>query len=116
MLVTPLSAIALANAFELSSTLKPVRSTACAPVLVTSNQSAPYGLLPLLHGETSETISDAGAGAAVTVTVSGALVASGRGADRDVVDGDGRRVAAGQRVPAFRYRPSRRPRTPRRRR
>ena len=57
-LVTPLSAIALANAFELSSILKPVMSTACAPVLVSSIQSAPNGLLPLLHGATSETISD----------------------------------------------------------
>ncbi len=77
MLLTPVRAIALANAFELSSTFQPVRSTACVPVLVTSNQSAAYGLLPLLHGETSEMISDAGAAAAVTVSVSGALVASG---------------------------------------
>ena len=51
----------MAKALELSSILQPVRSTACAPVLVTSNQSAPYGLSPLLHGETSETISDVGA-------------------------------------------------------
>ena len=47
------------------------------PLLVISNQSAAYGLSPLLQGETSETISDAGAAAAVTVRVNGALVASG---------------------------------------
>ena len=41
---------------ELSSTFQPVRSTGAVPVLVTSNQSAPYGLLPLLQGETSVTI------------------------------------------------------------
>ena len=57
MLVTPFSAIALANALELSSTFQPVRSTACAPGLVTSNQSAPYGLSPLLHGDASVTAS-----------------------------------------------------------
>ena len=57
MLVTPLSAIALANALELSSTFQPARSTACAPRLVTSNQSAPYGLSPLLHGDASVTAS-----------------------------------------------------------
>ena len=56
-LVTPLSAIALANALELSSTFQPARSTACAPRLVTSNQSAPYGLSPLLHGDASVTAS-----------------------------------------------------------
>ena len=55
--MTPLSATALANALELSSTFQPVMSTACAPVLVSSNQSAPNGLLPLLHGAASETTS-----------------------------------------------------------
>ena len=77
IVVTPLRAIAVAKLFELSSILKPVMSTGCAQVLVSSIQSAPTGLSPLLHGATSETISVAGAGAAVTVTVSGALVASG---------------------------------------
>jgi hypothetical protein len=55
--VTPLRAIALAKLLELSSILKPVMSTACAPVLVSSIQSAPNGLSPLLQGATSETIS-----------------------------------------------------------
>ncbi len=40
MLVTPRSATAVANAFELSSIFQPVMSTALVPVFVTSNQSA----------------------------------------------------------------------------
>ena len=54
----PLSATAVANAFELSSILQPVMFTALVPVFVTSNQSAPTGLLPLLHGATSEMTSE----------------------------------------------------------
>src|SRR6478609_10546111 len=68
---TPVSAIAVANALELSSTIQPVRSIGVVPRLVTSNQSAPYGLLPLLQGETSVTAT------VETARVSVALVASG---------------------------------------
>src|SRR5262245_47466004 len=57
MLVTPFKGTAAANDSELSSILQPVMSTAAPPTLVTSNQSAPTGLLPLDHGATSETIS-----------------------------------------------------------
>ena len=58
MLVTPVSATALANELELSSIFQPVMSTATEPVFVSSNQSAPYGALPLAHGATSETMID----------------------------------------------------------
>ena len=54
MLVIPFNATAAAGDCELSSTFQPVISTATALVLVTSNQSAPTGLLPLDHGATSE--------------------------------------------------------------
>src|SRR5262245_17245080 len=53
----PLRATAPTGALELSSIFQPVMSTGPAPRLVTSNQSAAYGVEPLLHGETSETIS-----------------------------------------------------------
>ena len=89
---------------ELSSTFQPARSTGVAPRLVTSNQSAPYGLSPLAHGAASVTTTPAGTG--VTVSVNGALVASG------VVPTLGsstvtETVKLGQvsAVPAFRYRP-----------
>ena len=49
----PLSATAAAGEPELSSIFQPVISTAVAFVLVTSNQSAATGLLPLDHGATS---------------------------------------------------------------
>ena len=62
MLVMPFSVTAAAGDSELSSTFQPVMSTALAPVLVTSNQSAPTGLLPLDHGATSVTRRSAGAG------------------------------------------------------
>src|SRR5262245_6012691 len=54
---TPRSGTALPNALELSSIFHPARSTGSVPTFVTSNQSAAYGALPLLHGLTSETIS-----------------------------------------------------------
>src|ERR1700750_1297303 len=54
MLVIPLKATVAANESELSSILQPVMSTAKAVVFVTSNQSAPTGLLPLDQGATSE--------------------------------------------------------------
>src|SRR5262245_35731404 len=54
MLVMPLSAAAAANDCELSSIFQPEIFTANAVVFVTSNQSAPTGLLPLDHGATSE--------------------------------------------------------------
>ena len=56
MVVTPFSGTAAANDSELSSIFQPVMSTAAPPMLVTSNQSAPTGLLPLDHGATSEMI------------------------------------------------------------
>ena len=56
MLAMPFSATLLAKLLELSSIFQPVMSIARVPVFVTSNQSAPYGLLPLLHGDTSEMI------------------------------------------------------------
>ena len=58
IVVTPFRAIALAKLLELSSTLKPVMSAGWAPVFVSSNQSAPYGLLPLLQGAASVTMSE----------------------------------------------------------
>src|SRR4051794_21391440 len=81
MLEIPLSAIAPAKALELSSTFQPLTLTGVVPVLVTSNQSAAYGLLPLLHGDTSVMISDVGVGPAVMVRVNGALVACGFATD-----------------------------------
>src|SRR5262245_53838454 len=54
MLVTPRRATEAANEPELSSMRQPVISTSNAVVLVTSNQSAPTGLLPLDHGAASE--------------------------------------------------------------
>src|SRR5262245_65809199 len=54
MLAIPVKATDAANEPELSSILQPVMSMALAVVLVTSNQSAPTGLLPLDQGATSE--------------------------------------------------------------
>src|SRR5262245_26527970 len=53
--VTPVSGNAFVKLAELSSTLRPVRSTGVEPTLVTSNQSARYGEppLPLDQGTTS---------------------------------------------------------------
>ena len=62
MLVTPVRAMALAKALELSSTFQPVISTVLALMLVTSNQSPPTAPLPLDQGATSVTISAGGAG------------------------------------------------------
>ena len=61
MVVMPLKAIDEVKAFELSSTLEPVMSTALELLFVTSNQSAPTELLPLDQGATSEIISGEGA-------------------------------------------------------
>src|SRR5262245_45571080 len=55
MLVIPPRANAAVGDSEPSSTFHPVMSTALAPMLVTSNQSAATGLLPLLHSATSVT-------------------------------------------------------------
>src|SRR5262245_11961476 len=57
MLAMPFKATAAAKDSELSSIFQPARSTALPPTFVTSNQSAPTGLLPLDHGATSEMIS-----------------------------------------------------------
>ena len=57
MLVTPFKGTAATGDSELSSTFHPVTSTGAAPMLVTSNQSAPTGL-PLDHAATSEMTSD----------------------------------------------------------
>ena len=54
MLVMPLSDTALPKELELSSIFQPVMSMALEPELVTSNQSARKGLLPLDQGATSE--------------------------------------------------------------
>ena len=54
MLVTPFKRRGTANEFELSSIRQPVMSIAAELELVTSNQSAATGLLPLDHGATSE--------------------------------------------------------------
>src|SRR4029077_11139240 len=54
MRVMPFKATDEPNELELSSILHPVMSWAAVPTLVTSNQSAPRGLLPLDQGATSE--------------------------------------------------------------
>src|SRR5262249_38284936 len=54
MLLMPLIPTEFANEFELSSIFQPVTLMGLAVVLVTSNQSAPTGLLPLDQGATSE--------------------------------------------------------------
>src|ERR1700759_3362403 len=106
---TPVSGTALANAFELSSILKPVRSTVRGPVLVSSHQSALYGASPLLQGDTSVTASAGAAAPTVMLSVNGALTASGEPptpgsstATLTVYDGLAMWSSA---VPAFRYRP-----------
>ena len=66
MLVMPFRATAVAKEFELSSIFQPAMFTALAPVFVTSNQSAPTGLLPLDHGATSEMTSDGAGGSSST--------------------------------------------------
>src|SRR5258708_35327500 len=53
MLPTPTIGTDNAALFELSSIFQPVMSTAAPPTLVTSNQSAAYGLLLLAQGATS---------------------------------------------------------------
>ena len=55
IVVMPFSATAAAAEPELSSIFQPVMSIAKPVVLVTSNQSAATGLLPLDQGATSET-------------------------------------------------------------
>ena len=62
MLVMPFSGTAPAGDSELSSIFQPVMTAADAPMFVTSNQSAPTGLLPLDHGATSEMINGVRAG------------------------------------------------------
>src|SRR5882757_1710940 len=54
-LLTPSSGTAEEKSAWLSFIFQPVRSTLAAPTLVSSNQSAATGLLPLLHGATSVT-------------------------------------------------------------
>src|SRR5215471_20234531 len=54
MLVMPFSATDDPKEFELSSIFQPLMTWAAVPILVTSNQSAATGLLPLDHGATSE--------------------------------------------------------------
>ena len=70
MSVTPVSATAVPKALELSSILQPAMFTAVAPVFVTSNQSAPTGLFPLLQGATSEMTSDEAGGVSPPTSVS----------------------------------------------
>src|SRR5262245_56207339 len=53
MLVMPVSNTPDAAELDSSSIFQPVMSIASVPVLVTSNQSAAYGVLPLPHGATS---------------------------------------------------------------
>src|SRR5262245_47368564 len=81
MLVMPFRATAAANEFELSSIFQPAIFTGAGPVFVTSNQSAPTGLLPLDHGATSEMmrVGTGGASTAWSVTdrVNNAVLASG---------------------------------------
>src|SRR5262245_47590517 len=55
MLVMPLSATAAAKEPELSSIFQPVMSIVWVVLLVSSNQSAMPGLLPLAQGATSDT-------------------------------------------------------------
>src|SRR5262245_29380736 len=77
-LVMPFKATALSNRAESSSIFQPVMVTLVAPVFVSSNQSAAYGLLPLLHGEISEMMTlGGGCGPAIRPgePVSGALMA-----------------------------------------
>src|SRR5262249_41670819 len=80
-LETPLSGTASPAESELSSIFQPVRSAVFVPVLVSSHQSALWGLLPLLQGEASVTATpDAGLPppeTGSTVSVNGELVASG---------------------------------------
>ena len=54
IVVIPFRATAEANTAELSSNFQPVMSMGLELVLVTSNQSAPTGLLPLDQGAISE--------------------------------------------------------------
>src|SRR5262249_53086033 len=70
ILVMPFSATDEPNEFELSSIFQPLIIAVAVPTLVTSNQSAATGLLPLDHGETSEmTIEGVPPVGAVTVSV-----------------------------------------------
>src|SRR5262245_48894636 len=54
MLVTPFNPTARPKTLQLSSIFQPEISTTALPILVTSNQSVPSGLLPLDQGATSE--------------------------------------------------------------
>src|SRR5215510_998680 len=76
MLATPLSATELAKAFELSSMRQPAMLTTLVPVFVTSNQSAPIGLLPLLHGAPSAITSEHWVGGCSTTSVNARLKAA----------------------------------------
>src|SRR4051812_28798051 len=67
--VIPFRATAAPNEFELSSIRQPVMLTALPPVFVTSNQSAPTGLLLLAHGATSEITREGLAGSSLTTSV-----------------------------------------------
>src|SRR5262249_15242442 len=58
MLAMPVNATAEPKDLESSSIFHPVMSTAALPILVTSNQSAASGLLPLDQGATSEMMSE----------------------------------------------------------
>src|SRR4051812_25847026 len=69
MEVMPLRATAAPNELELSSIFQPAMLTAVGPVLVTSNQSAPTGLLLLAQGATSEMTSEGLAGSSLTRSV-----------------------------------------------
>src|SRR5262245_47741686 len=53
-LLMPFKATEVSNEAESSSIFQPAMLTGVAPVFVSSNQSAAYGLFPLLHGEISE--------------------------------------------------------------
>src|SRR5262245_57128807 len=68
MEVTPFSAMALANACELSSSFQPVMSTGVLAVWVASNQSAPSGLLPLDQAATSEITRLGGGGGGLSLS------------------------------------------------
>ena len=74
--MTPLSAMAEANAWELSSTFQPEMFTGVEPVLVSSNQSEPTGLFATVldQGETSEMMMLGGAAVMLNVKL---VLASG---------------------------------------
>src|SRR5215212_130119 len=69
MLEIPASGTATPNDAELSSIFQPVMSMAVSLTLVTSNQSAATGLLPLDQGATSEITSDGCAGSSLITSM-----------------------------------------------